>query len=735
MANSAEAKTISTISEFFFEIPPYQRLYEWRKEQIETLLEDVKKACFDTQNKIYFIGNVVVSKKDDKYILIDGQQRLTTLFLIGIYLASKEKEVSESWSSFVKHDKQIRISMPLRENEEQWLSDFINKQNKSDNDFKDLSKKNPNIHYRITKGLETIAEWFEKNTPKEESDEKSKLASFAEYLYGNNEASVRFALVELAEGTDLNQFFVRMNNRGKQLEKHEILKARLLGILQKNDTSGEWKKYAKIWDLCSDMDKYIFQSASDRKFLNKEIDRQEGMKLNEILEKIEEVGNGNNGDNSKDNNDLEKVKSIIDFPTFLLHVAKLTSDSKDISINKDKLLENIVVLNNAQSIEKNNKKLFFRDDRGSVEKFIHNILKYRILFDYFVIKRVVDENLSKSGEYSIRHLSSSEEKNNTYYSIGGSVMEDLAMLQNYLRVAREGVKQNYHHWLTPFLKKLGDIKEVQVALKTMRLPIQDVCKKCKSPDTVSIDSINKIGKEQNTEIEKSLVDFLEKLDRDLAYAQMGRKSNNGDGGDGNMDESLLLIAKQYLEGRSGAEWSEEEWKEDFSNWTKKNLNQGTGTPHYWFYRLEYYLWKNREGRNDKLKINNKDFDFENIASNYRFRELNSVEHIWPQSKEGEKGWEKRWNDSNECCLDDFGNLALISQSFNSSLGDQSIGKKFEDIKERVRDNRVESLKMCLAYAKCGGNNNEWTPQTAKEHQDKMLDILKASLENKEQNRG
>ena len=61
------------------EIPPYQRLYEWEKEQIETLLEDVKKAQGEGK-KVYFIGNVVASKEGERYILIDGQQRLTTLF-------------------------------------------------------------------------------------------------------------------------------------------------------------------------------------------------------------------------------------------------------------------------------------------------------------------------------------------------------------------------------------------------------------------------------------------------------------------------------------------------------------------------------------------------------------------------------------------------------------------------------------------------------------------------------
>lgn len=700
MSNEASSFSIIQIADrnTIFEIPPYQRLYEWEEEQIKTLLEDVKKAQ-EEEKDIYFIGNVVVSERNGKYILIDGQQRLTTLFLTGVYLASKS---FGGWGEFIaKQDKQIRISMPLREEEEKWLLDFIKKTRGKG--FGENLIAPSSIHEKILGGLKTIQTWFEQNF----KDNQEKEGCFSTFLYNN----VCFALVELAEGTDLNQFFVRMNNRGKQLEKHEILKARLLGILQEGDTSGEWKKYAKIWDLCSDMDKYIFQSASDRNILNSSNDGSRNISnasepsLLNILAK-EDVKN--NGIDTYENNGVERVKSIIDFPTFLLHVAKLTDDSKDIPINKDKLLDNIVILkSDTQLSDKNNKekKIFFKDNnKDGVKKFILDILKYRILFDYFVIKRVVDENLSKSGEYSIRRL---VEDSKGYFSIGGSVMTELAMLQNYLRVARVGDKQNYHHWLTPFLKKIANINEIQEVLDKVCPPMQKI-------KTIQID--------EQEMIKEDLISFLENLDSDLAYAQMGRKPNEGKG---NMDESLLLIAKQYLKGKDRAEWSDE-GQVDF----QANLNQGTGTPHYWFYRLEYYLWKNREGRKDKLKIDNKDFNFKNIASDYRFRGLNSIEHIWPQSKEEE--WEQKKSESNSNCgIDDFGNLALISQSFNSSLSDQSIEKKFVDVKERVRDNRVESLKMCLAYAGCGGENSKWTPKTAKDHQKEMLEVLKASLKNNE----
>lgn len=693
--NNAESFSIQQIvgDQLFFEIPPYQRLYEWEKEHIETLLEDVKKACFNAkgelQNKIYFIGSVVVCQQENKYILIDGQQRLTTLFLIGIYLASKGQG---DWKKFVKNDKQIRISMPLRENEEKWLSDFIKKTR--DKGFGEKLTAPNSIHEKILGGLKTIQTWFEQNF----EDNQEKEGNFSTFLYNK----VCFALVKLAEGTDLNQFFVRMNNRGKQLEKHEILKARLLGILQKGDTSGEWKKYAKIWDLCSDMDKYIFQSASDRNILNSSNDGSRNISnasepsLLNILAK-EDVKN--NGIDTYENNGVERVKSIIDFPTFLLHVAKLER-AKDIPINKDKLLESIVTL------EQKEQKVLYLNDKDKVKEFIFAMLEYRILFDYFAIKRVVDENLSESGEYSIRRFN----KNNTYYSIGGVVMEKLAMIQNYLRVARAGDKQNYHHWLTPFLKEVSGDNNIKEA-------VERICSAILKSE-VDIEALNQIRQPDDF-----CVEFLEGLDRDLAYAQIEWKSEEESGS--NINDSLLFVANWYLGENNGIKWKEEV---KIDNWLQENLNQGTGTPHYWFYRLEYYLWKG--DKMDKQSFDNK--KFAKIKKNFHFRGLNSVEHIQPQSK-AEGNWQDE-QDAETRRIDCFGNLALISQSFNSSLSNQDTGDKILDLRKKINKDDVESLKLWLAYAKMESqkdNKKEWIYAIAEKHQNEMLEVLKASLKNNE----
>ena len=65
-----------------YEIPIYQRNYAWGKDEIEALVRDVWDAC-EMGKDTYFIGTLVTfDKGDNKYEVIDGQQRLTTLYLV-----------------------------------------------------------------------------------------------------------------------------------------------------------------------------------------------------------------------------------------------------------------------------------------------------------------------------------------------------------------------------------------------------------------------------------------------------------------------------------------------------------------------------------------------------------------------------------------------------------------------------------------------------------------------------
>lgn len=686
MNNKVEIKSISNKEKYivakdiFFEIPPYQRLYEWNKEQIQTLLNDIKTKFEENKNEEYFIGNVVVSKKnnknnqqDVKYLLIDGQQRLTTLFLIGFYLSYKIKNPNNdsNWKEFIMQGDKLRISMPIRENEEEVLKRFArfcneSKSNEKNNLFVREIKKFPqDICQNISQALETIANWFEENA-------KDDIANFSNFIYNN----VKFVFVELAQNTDLNRFFIRMNNRGKQLEKHEILKARLL----KNISDEERILYAHIWDICSQMDNYIFQKTSDRKI----------SKLNEsnenTIDTIDTIINRSFDKPNQDEEKQEKFKSIVDFPTFLLHVYKICN-KQDITIDKNKLLEIIKI-----------------EDSGKAKAFIENLLKYRILFDYFIVKGKDD----KENSYKIRRLDKESKKFSKDF-------DDLAMVQNYLRVARIGLYNNYHHWLTPFLKFINNDKlkisyervnnedkpeELQIKIGDYNITTDFQC------------FLNKLNLN-----EKGLINFLENLDTALAKEQASAEEIKKDllGISNDILDQLKIKNDQidaenifFIEDENGI----------------SVLDQGTATPHYWFYRLEYYLWKYSkikyylDGKNLK-EIKLKDKNFGDIANNFYFRNLNSIEHVQAQSKANEKDWD----DKN---IDNFGNLALISPSFNSSLSNLGMQDKYLYIN---KDNNITSLKLWLIYALSEKNQLNWTFNKAQEHRRQMLEILKKSFNN------
>lgn len=81
----AEERTIGNIltEQICYEIPPYQRPYSWKKENVQQLLEDIWEA-YEGNDKEYFIGSLITieKEKNQRYDVVDGQQRLTTLNLI-----------------------------------------------------------------------------------------------------------------------------------------------------------------------------------------------------------------------------------------------------------------------------------------------------------------------------------------------------------------------------------------------------------------------------------------------------------------------------------------------------------------------------------------------------------------------------------------------------------------------------------------------------------------------------
>lgn len=97
--------SIEDLYKDFYTVPDFQREFVWEREQIEKLLQDIEDEFFDEDGQLikgpeYFLGSIVVCRADDGTLsLIDGQQRMTTIYLILCAVRDLMREVGENPSS------------------------------------------------------------------------------------------------------------------------------------------------------------------------------------------------------------------------------------------------------------------------------------------------------------------------------------------------------------------------------------------------------------------------------------------------------------------------------------------------------------------------------------------------------------------------------------------------------------------------------------------------------------
>lgn len=147
----------------------------------------------------------------------------------------------------------------------------------------------------------------------------------------------------------------------------------------------------------------------------------------------------------------------------------------------------------------------------------------------------------------------------------------------------------------------------------------------------------------------------------------------------------------------------------------RDVNEMTydnGIDRYWFWRLDYYLWERKE---DYFKTEEE----KQIVEEYVFRANRSIEHLHPQHQENND----IWSDDD---IHSFGNLAMISQSFNSQQSDDPVTVKFARIKDQAHNHTLQSIKMYLMYLDAEKSPLEWKVDIKNKHQDKMYDLLKKS---------
>lgn len=89
-----------------YSIDYYQREYKWQQKQVIELLDDLATKFLDSHEEgnersavasysHYFLGSIIISDKDGQKFIIDGQQRLTTLTLLLIFLQHEIADVEQ----------------------------------------------------------------------------------------------------------------------------------------------------------------------------------------------------------------------------------------------------------------------------------------------------------------------------------------------------------------------------------------------------------------------------------------------------------------------------------------------------------------------------------------------------------------------------------------------------------------------------------------------------------------
>ncbi len=213
-----QTKKVSEISGKF-SVPAYQRGYRWGKEATR-LLDDIMEIA-DSDYR-YCLQPIVVKKLSDEnsYELIDGQQRLTTLFLI--------YKVIEK----LRHDIKINycLTYETRKNSEEFLKNISEKSEETNIDF-----------YFMKEAYMSIDNWFQEKM-------KQRISIPYDFLNLLNE-KVDIIWYEVGPNEDGNALFQRLNIGKIPLTSSELVKAIFLSASNKNDIHSErQQEIALQWD-------------------------------------------------------------------------------------------------------------------------------------------------------------------------------------------------------------------------------------------------------------------------------------------------------------------------------------------------------------------------------------------------------------------------------------------------------------------------------------------------------
>lgn len=629
-------------------IPMYQRNYAWGESEVTQLIQDVldylPKENEEPRN--YYLGTLVVFERSDGRLeTIDGQQRLTTLSLLAAYLKNEESDMIKiDWFN------KLNLHFDSRPNSKNTLTAIFNNQiaNLNLDKPEDSNTAILNGHHLIKKLL-----------PLKIKENKTDLKQFAKFLFEH----VQIMRVNVPKDTDLNHYFEIMNNRGEQLEKHEVLKSRMMEALK--DDKESQNCLHMVWEACANMEKYLQMGFSPKQrdaiFGAKDWGRFDVNNFEVLREKIsqstdelpdraseqtlDEIIGQARGDvkQSRDDEAPERFNTVINFPNFLLHVLRVQI-ALDVPLDDKRLISTFEV-----------HMLKGDDAAAKVKKFTFDLLRCKFLYDQHIIKR---EFIKGTDGWSLKRLKwndggATNRAGHGYYvntfgdeDANGADNRRILMLLSAFHVSTPTLV--YKHWLNAALHYLFTVDTVRA--DTYLVHLESVAKSFVFDRFLSANG----G-----------LDYFEIIYQNKGVCQTRQET----------------ISENDME-----------TKLSFGN-IENNLV---------FNFLDYLLWFKHQAS-------------DTIVKNYEFTFRSSVEHYYPQHPL--PGHDSLQSDA----LNSFGNLCLISHSKNSRLSNFMPETK----KEYYRNNTIDSVKQYFMMD--DQRWPRWNKSSIKSHFKEMKQVLLNAL--------
>ncbi|NWL14427.1 DUF262 domain-containing protein [Pseudoalteromonas sp. Scap03] len=205
--NELELKPINDLLELSFFIPAYQRGYRWSKRQVTELLDDIKEfqqqAENSNKNAFYCLQPIVVKKHNSDWELVDGQQRLTTIYIILTYLKDILALLGKS---------RYQLSYETREESAEFLQDINEDRGEENIDF-----------FHIVQAKKAVEEWFD-------AQDGTYKVNFIQTLLGPHDSkkSVQVIWYQIDETENVTEVFTRLNMGKIPLVNAELVKALFL---------------------------------------------------------------------------------------------------------------------------------------------------------------------------------------------------------------------------------------------------------------------------------------------------------------------------------------------------------------------------------------------------------------------------------------------------------------------------------------------------------------------------